>query len=54
MHRQIEQHQENTNTQNEYKTIYKDFHTHVLTEDRNCRHPHPKTATPAQVFSIQL
>ena len=54
MQRQIEQHQENTSTQNEYETIYKDFRTHVLIEDRNCRHPHPKTATPAQVFSIQL
>ena len=45
MHRQIEQQQEITNTQNECKTIYKDFRTNVLTEDRNCRHPHPKTAT---------
>ena len=32
MHRQIEQHQENTNTQNEYKTIYEAFRTRVLTE----------------------
>ena len=54
MDRQIEQHQENTNTQNEYKTIYKDFRTHVLTEDRNCRHPHPKTATVSQMFSGTL
>ena len=54
MHRQIEKHQENTSTQNEYKTIYKDFRTHVITEDRNCEHSHPKTANAAQVFSVQL
>ena len=32
MHSQIEQYQENTNIQNEYKTIYEVYLTRVLTE----------------------
>ena len=36
---------ENNSIYSEDIAIHKHFHTHVLAEEQNCRHPHTTTAT---------